>query len=1282
MEFDGESSNQRLSTCDGIFESADTTVNIEKGKELLPNSNKKLVMYSMEATAVVKGTHHSCSSNLVRAISIDLNNANDDIGTRKCEHFSIRGYASEMRKKDWKKSCPFALDGDRNIFKEQICKLPPLLVPKFRWWSCRNCLQETGAEGSINEDRTNNSSKMKSFGSCSHVPSSGDAVTRSSDLQQTGMIYVDSRKSGAAACVNVNSSARHPLVSGKSEKKPENADMPVIGKTDILESNNTKEIHISNYDGIEVISSLMRQTLGLDEKVASLQLHNPDLKGNEVAGVNLPESNVECTVKDGTETHQTGKSARDQQMELVKGSGSLEIASTVHRVPDAIKTNTDGHPPLELDDCDYASSESDEVLPGTESGSLHRRKNRKVRLLTELMGKKEDEKTSLTSTEDSPSGTIPDASIGIDSISTSQGQANSQGNVTSSLARRKKRKMPRDEEWVPGEFMCSPNDGHKNLKTFERDSESADGITSSDSEGTSNRSSSQTPAKSNLANTKEDKSPILGKKKSKKTQNFDECSSLRRSRENLQKERQKKTPGDTTKSDAADIVLYKSNDVSTGSGLNTFPESASKAEKKSNLLKKKRKMHQDHDCQASQVPWNNGNLREGPISRKDEEIRQTGNVAVPLEVIHDTSAKKGQQFSLSNSLSAKRYDAKYSTPIRDERGHVLNEYGTGVKDLNMNYASQADSYVWKGMHADLNSNQTTCKTPFLNEKQDRSPVEVGNSSIQLMGFSGTSNNGRAVEFQDHATVAREHYDNRVEMASEQGAVDDIMEIAELMAKNQYERCLPDTETDKHLPETRSNNRNHQRVDLNKVYENEEMSLFQETTNKLKPQAKNGRIGKFLRGDNVGSSKQKSVDYFSNIDRNQWSMSQLEQSYSPAGFRPFPLYGEKPLNGIQLSATNSIKQNTAQNCQWIGNMVGQKSSHANVQALGVCKTCHSAPQQNMEAAQLWSIMMPNSMPYMPSIPHKCADQVCPRSLPNGNMSRNDRDFLNLGSNYEKHCRKFDSEALRTHADYPFPCKHNGTGSLDLYSNETIPAMHLLSLMDAGLQSGAPVDGNQKFVKKTSFLPGHHSKEFSSMPSGGYRTNSLKHPSSDCYSKSHLPESFCERTSATAVVGPSTSSFQHDKSFKKAPEFTGQFSLKSREKEKKIRSDSQRQNENHKSKKSVSSNSGLNTTCGSIPVHSMPKLGLGTSEFMTFPRKHHAVESATKQKQKIHTSSSTLFHPKSGSENGICGINRNPADFTVPGAGNMYMIGSEDLKFGREKAPSSGLYICRQNRNHLL
>ncbi|XP_022750179.1 protein EMBRYONIC FLOWER 1-like isoform X2 [Durio zibethinus] len=1241
---------------------------------------------------------------MIDSISIDLINANDDIDTGKCEHFSIRGYASEMRNKDWKKCWPFALDiGDQNISEEQNCKLPPLLVPKFRWWCCQNCQQENGAEGSVNELRTvaNISSKLKSFGSCPHLSSHGGAVMWLSDLQWAGKINVESRKLDANACVNVNSSDYHPLFSDKSGKAAEIENMPIIGQGDVLANNINKDIHVSNYAGIEVISNLMQQSLHIDDKVASLQLHKPDIKDNDIAGVKLPESNPKCSVKDATDRCQTGKhdSASDQQMEFVKAGGSYGIASVVNGVPDSIKTRTAEHPSLELDDFDYASAESAEKLHGSAS-SMHRRKTPKVRLLTELLGENGDEKTDVTSTEDSPSSAIPDASIGIDLVSAPQGQVNFPGNVMSSLAHSRKRKLPQHEEWRPGE-MSSPYIGHKNLRTFKRGVETADGIASFDSEGTVNGSGSQTAAKSHLLNFKVDKSPIIGKKKNKKTQNFDKCLSL--SRENLQKERQKK-PGDTTKNNATDIVLYKSNDVSAGSGLGSSPESSQKAEKKSNLLKKKSKVHQDHDGFASSITWNNGILREGLASRKDLEIRQSGSVAVPLIVTKDASAEKGLQFSLNNCLPAKTYDGKYITPIRDGlpsqlpwQGRVLSDYEIGRKDLKMNYVgdcsfyskSQLDAYLWKEMHVGLNSNQTIYGIPLLNEKQKHSSrAEVGSCSlIQQMDFSGTSNNGKTVDLQDHSTVARKHYDQRAEMASEQGALDDIpMEIVELMAKNQYERCLPDTEIDKQLSETTNNARNYQRVDLNKVYGNEEMSLFHATTHKPKPRAKNGRIGKIVMGDNVRSI-QKSVDYFSHMDGNQCNMSHLEQSYSPAGFQRFPLCREKPLNGLQFSATNSSRQNSAQNCQWIGNMVGQRSSHISVQALGVCNTCQSAPQQYKEAAHLWPSTIPKNISYLNGIPKKHADKGAnvdvishfPCSLPKGNMSGDDRNFSNLASNFEKHSRKFDSEVLgRTHTDYPIACKHNGMGSLDLYSNETIPAMHLLSLMDAGLQSGAPVnvDGNQRFVKKTSFLHGHRSNELSSLPSGGYRNNSMKHPSYDCYGKGHLPESFCECMSATPPVGPSTSSFQHDKAFKKATDIMGQFSLKSREKEKKKFSDSQRQNRNHRSQKTLSSSSGLNITCGSIPVHSMPKLVLGTSDFTMFPIQIHAIESATKQKQDARTMSGTLFHPKNGSENKICCINRNPADFTVPAAGNIYMIGGEDLKFGRE-APSSG---CRKLVGH--
>ncbi|KAE8658099.1 Embryonic flower 1, putative isoform 2 [Hibiscus syriacus] len=1238
----------------------------------------------MESTIVVVETQ-SCSSNLVPksgespikidSISIDLVNANDDIDAGQCEHFSIRGYASEMRHKNWRKCWPFALGSDLSISEEQDCKLPPLFVPKFRWWCCQNCLHEIGADGNVIEERTfaNNGSKLKNFGSCPHLSSSnGGATIRLSDLQQPVKIDVVSGKSDVSARVNVNSS-------DKSEKAAKIANIPIIGKTDLLENDISKETHISQYDGIDVISSLMKRTFHIGNKVASLQFDKPSIKDNEIAGDTVPVSNPSCTVKDATETHKAENHASTfvQPMELVKTRGPFGVVNMVNGV------STVEYPSLELDGCDYASSESAEILLGSSSG---RRKTRKVRLLTELLGKNEDEKNDLASSEDSPSTAIPDAPMGIDSVSAPHDHVSFQGNVVSNLSLSRKRKLPQDEERRLGE-MSSANSGNKNLRKFNRSAETTDEIPIPDSDGTVNGSISRTGAKSHLVSLKVDKSPAA-KMKNKKTQNFDEYLSVGLSREKLQKERQKKA-GDTTKSGATGIVPYKSNDASKDSELDPFSESAQKTEKKSNLLKKKSKIHQNLDGHAFSIPWNNDLLREGLISRKDVEIQQTGSVYVA----QDASAERGMQFSLNNFLPGKTYDGKYITPIRDGlppllpwQGRVHTEYEIGRKDLKMNsdgnsgfpFKSELDAYLWKRMHADLNSNRTIHRIPFLNEEQKHhSCAEVGSCSlVQQVDFSGKSNNGKSVELLDHSAIARKNYGQRAERASGQGASDYIpMEIVELMAKNQYERCLLDREIDKQTLETTNDTRSHQiRVDLNKVYGSEEMSLLREATEKPKPRAKNRRIGKIARDD-----MQKSVDIFSNLDQNQYNMSQLEQNFSAASFKPFPLCREKPLNGAQISAANSSRQNSAQNWQWIGNMVGQRSPPASLQALGVCNSCQSAPQQNKEAVHLWPSTIPKNMPHLFGIPQRCRDQVadvdvlshCHRNLPKRNASGNEnRNFLNQASNFEKHARKFDSEVVRAHADYPFTCKHNGMGSINLYSNETIPAMHLLSLMDAGLQSGVPVDvdGNQRFVKKTSSHGHQHSKVSSSLPSRGDRTYSMKHPTYDCYGKIHLPESFCECTSATPSASPT--SFQDDKSFKKASDFTAQLSLKSREREKKKCSDSQRQNKNCRSQKNVSSSSGLNTTCGMCTVHSMPKMVLGTSDFMMFRTQLQALVSANKQKQEARTMSGTLFHPKGGSENEICSINRNPADFTAPRAGNIYMIRGEDLKF-RRRTTSSGM-----------
>ncbi|QHN83165.1 Protein EMBRYONIC FLOWER [Arachis hypogaea] len=75
----------------------------------------------------------------VNSISIDLADAiGDKASAGKCQHFSIRGYVSEIRKKDWKKCWPFPVNES-----EENPSLPPLDVPTYRCFGCESCHQES-----------------------------------------------------------------------------------------------------------------------------------------------------------------------------------------------------------------------------------------------------------------------------------------------------------------------------------------------------------------------------------------------------------------------------------------------------------------------------------------------------------------------------------------------------------------------------------------------------------------------------------------------------------------------------------------------------------------------------------------------------------------------------------------------------------------------------------------------------------------------------------------------------------------------------------------------------------------------------------------------------------------------------------------------------------------------------------------------------------------------------------------------------------------------------------
>lgn len=87
---------------------------------------------------------------------------------------------------------------------------------------------------------------------------------------------------------------------------------------------------------------------------------------------------------------------------------------------------------------------------------------------------------------------------------------------------------------------------------------------------------------------------------------------------------------------------------------------------------------------------------------------------------------------------------------------------------------------------------------------------------------------KTIGIQECSVVTRKDGDQRANKVSEQGVLDDIpMEIVELMAKHQYERCQPDAEHDRCQFEMTNNSKTGRAMDFSKAYGSGEMSLFQQ-----------------------------------------------------------------------------------------------------------------------------------------------------------------------------------------------------------------------------------------------------------------------------------------------------------------------------------------------------------------------------------------------------------------------------------------------------------------------
>ncbi|KAG8375571.1 hypothetical protein BUALT_Bualt10G0114400 [Buddleja alternifolia] len=81
----------------------------------------------------------------IKSIAIDITSAMEETESPAHEHFSIRGFVAGMREKDRNMCLPFVSEGnDGNL----VDYLPPLFVPRFRWWQCGDCVPDIATERS------------------------------------------------------------------------------------------------------------------------------------------------------------------------------------------------------------------------------------------------------------------------------------------------------------------------------------------------------------------------------------------------------------------------------------------------------------------------------------------------------------------------------------------------------------------------------------------------------------------------------------------------------------------------------------------------------------------------------------------------------------------------------------------------------------------------------------------------------------------------------------------------------------------------------------------------------------------------------------------------------------------------------------------------------------------------------------------------------------------------------------------------------------------------------
>lgn len=929
--------------------------------------------------------------------------------TFNCTNFSIRGYVSEVRKRDIKLCYPFHL---KDSAEPLSIDLPPMEVPKSRWWRCAGCVPEASVFGAADnkEPEEYADGPLLLVGQSSKVN-----VPRVQNAE--GSTSSESNDNRDCSPLNVMAD---PKGKGKSHVEDE-PPAPSAWENGFLKDSNkgilqqtTGEIEVSLAAGCEVeIGSRCHGNGAIidvqkDSRVDGIKAgpaQNYVNHNGEYANENCLEKQ-QASSEDWHADEPTNGMGADV-VALIDGPSNSRKSHLVN-LPDLNECS--GEPLYDENSEAMITDSNNDVFSEDDDDYLgaERRKNPKVRLLSELLG--------LTETQSSVKGKKKNSSL------------------TSSLDENVKRKKVGSQNEVSKsiEMRVSHNGTKKIIETT--DISQSDSEYASDSDDVSMEIISKFPKRRCKS-----KVPSL-EKRNKKTK-FDNSGSSSMSRQRSAGHEKAR------KSNVSDQLIERS----------------------SVLTKKRGKAFQARKEGASFTPCKNQTPKDFAATQKDEDAEKSPaqKVQKASENVHHLPGshltKSHCQVLVPAGEDRLCPPSSQAEPMLVDgssvRAHLENRDNLG--EVSVAFRTTSAGTPFTGNPFDGNEERSIGVKTFLKEKKARIPeaeeggplgldtrLQVSNSVVNQKE-STNEVRGRMHDIDINSIPA----DDKV---TEQGTPDDIpMDIVELMAKNQYERHLGDA---------------------------------QEKLNYLSTP---GIPGRYIRDSGINGSY---GERWQKFGQSHFPSIQTPPTTDPRNCLVNGNLGQfSDFNYNSLGVTNCLPRENPVSARFLSLSQGQEHSLPNPPcdlALNNWNgTINMAPAQRYPSSfvhPVESYRMPTCAPRQNTTdtsrvwPSVVASRM-PLGITNPQMISQSSNVLNKGklhyqpsgsmlnfnapaaTNLEKQQNLNFSNGYKV-AGHP----ESSGGSVDMYTNDAISAMHLLSLMQnaAKMQNAALSLGPPKVVGPTS------------------------------------------------------------------------------------------------------------------------------------------------------------------------------------------------------------------------